>query len=47
MKVIYQNETKRFPDLRVYHELVACTAKAFNFHEMLQFGDNVKFYYID
>jgi hypothetical protein len=47
MKVIYQKETKRLPELKVYEDLVSATTNAFNFHEMVVFGDNMKFYYID
>ena len=47
MKIIYKNETKRIPDFANYQELVATVAKAFNFNEMLQFGENIKLYYID
>jgi len=47
MKIIYKNETKRIPDFANYQELVVAVAKAFNFTEVLQFGDNIKLYYID
>ena len=47
MKVIYKNETKRIPDFASYLELATAVAQAFKFHEMLQFGDNIKLYYMD
>lgn len=47
MKVIYQNETKRLPDIKMYQDLVSSTSSAFNFHQMMVFGENIKFYYID
>lgn len=47
MKVIYKNETKRIPDFSSYLELAGAVTKAFSFHEMLQFGENIKLYYID
>jgi hypothetical protein len=45
MKVIYQNETKRFPELKSYSALIQQTAKAFSLTQQDMVG--IKFYYID
>jgi len=45
MKVVYQGETKRLPELKTYGVLVKQTAKAFNLSEQDMVG--IKFYYID
>ena len=47
MKVIYQNETKRIPDIATYAGLVAAITRAFSMSQMLQFGRNIKLYYMD
>lgn len=47
MKILYNGDTKRLPEVEQYDQLVALTAKLFQFNEMVQLGENVKFYYVD
>ena len=47
MKVIHQNDTKKFADFQSYNELVAQATKAFEISDLSQLGENLKFYYMD
>ena len=47
MKVIHQNDTKKFADYEFYNDLVTQALKAFEISEMNQLGENIKFYYMD
>jgi hypothetical protein len=47
MKVIHQNDTKKFADFVNYSELVSQAIKAFEISEINQLGENLKFYYMD
>ena len=47
MKVIYQNETKRIPNIATYNGLIGAIIKAFEINNGLQFGRNIKLYYMD
>lgn len=47
MKVIHQNDTKKFADYENYSDLVAQAHKAFEINEMNQLGENLKFFYMD
>ena len=44
MKVVYQNDTKKFADFQGYSDLVNQAVKAFG---IVQFGESIKFYYMD
>ena len=48
MKIIHQNDTKKFGDYQNYSDLVAQAIKAFEINQMInQLGENIKFYYMD
>lgn len=47
MKVIHQNDTKKFADFQSYNDLVTQAMKAFEINEINQLGENLKFYYMD
>lgn len=47
MKVIYQNDTKKFADFEQYLDLVGQAIKAFEISDINQLGENLKFYYMD
>lgn len=47
MKVIHQNDTKKFGDFSSYSDLVTQAMKAFEISEINQLGENLKFYYMD
>ena len=47
MKVIHQNDTKKFADFSSYGDLVTQAMKAFEISEINQLGENLKFYYMD
>lgn len=48
MKIVYNRDTKRFPDSKSYNELIQLVQSAFKFDNVMsEFGENYKFYYID
>ena len=47
MKIIYNDDTKRFTGIQSYEILIEKCTKAFNIGLNKQFGENLKFYYID
>lgn len=47
MKIIYQDDTKRFSAIKSYDELIFKCSKAFVIGDSSEFGENLKFYYID
>ena len=47
MKIVFNQDTKRFPEMASYADLVALAAKVFDLDMSQQLGHNLKFYYFD
>lgn len=47
IKVIYLNETKRIQGAEDFEELTKQAQKAFGLDQSVQFGEQVKFFYMD
>jgi hypothetical protein len=47
MKITFKDETKRIPDVKKIGKLNQTVSEAFGFNELMQFGENYKFYYVD
>jgi hypothetical protein len=47
MKIIYNEVTKRVPDLKDYFELIGHLSKTLNLGAANEIGENLKLFYID
>ena len=47
MKILFNDETKRVPDIKAYTELVAHLQNVLKLSPTSEIGENLKLYYID
>lgn len=47
MKIVFNQDTKRFPEMASYADLVAQATKVFDLDMSQQLGHNLKFFYVD